>query len=231
MPFSVKTPDFLVENCLNDSKVWFTEHKEEYRKYITEPFAEVVNGLAETMHSIDSELVCDPKKLSRLYRDARYAKGGPIFRDYVWYTFCRPKEDKYVQLGFYFSVSPDGFSYGCGFYNAGSSIMNEYRRLILDGSKAFADALKAYKAQKVFSLYGEMYKRSKFPDESPEKQDWLNRKNAGIACNSNDFALLFGSGLIPKLAEDFRSVAPIYKFFLAAEENSQRSLRNQTPKG
>lgn len=221
MPFSARSLDFLVENSLNDSKAWFNEHKEEYKKYITEPFAEVVNGLAETMRDIDGKLVCDPRRISRLYRDARYSKGKSIFRDYVWYTFCRPREDRYVQLGFYFSISPDGFDYGCGFYHADSGITEEYRKLILDGDKAFEKALKAYKAQEVFKLYGDIYKRVKYPEASPEKQEWLNRKAIGVSCTSKDFGLLFGDRLIPTLAGDFKSIAPVYELFLLAEEKAR----------
>ncbi len=213
MPFSAESLDFLFENCLNDSKTWFNEHKEDYKKYVTEPFAEVVNGLTETMKSIDDKIVCDPKKLSRIYRDARYSRGKSIFRDYVWYTFSRPREERSPQMGFYFSISPNGFDYGCGFYCADGGIMDEYRRLILNGDKAFVKALKAYRSQDVFSLYGDMYKRSKFPEESPEKQDWLNRKNIGVSCESKDFGLLFGDGLISKLAVDFKSIAPLYEFY------------------
>lgn len=213
MSFSAKSLDFLFENRLNDSRTWFNEHKEDYKKYVMEPFAEVVNGLTETMNSIDGKIVCDPKKLSRIYRDARYSRGKSIFRDYVWYTFSRPREERSPQMGFYFSISPDGFDYGCGFYHADGDAMDEYRRLILRGDKAFVKAHKAYRSQEVFSLYGDLYKRNKFPEESPEKQDWLNRKNIGVSCESKDFGLLFGDGLVSKLAEDFKSIAPLYEFY------------------
>lgn len=214
MPFSAKSLDFIFENYMNDSKSWFNDHKEDYKKYVTEPFAELVNGLTGTMLEIDGRIVCDPKKISRLYRDARYSRGKSIFRDYVWYTFARPREENGSQMGFYFSISPDGFDFGCGFYSASSEVMESYRRLILDGSKGFKKALKAYRGQDVFTLYGDLYKRNKYPEESPEKQDWLNRKNIGLSCESKDFGLLFSNGLTEKLAADFKSIAPVYDFFL-----------------
>lgn len=220
MPFSAKSLDFIFENYMNDSKAWFTEHKEDYKKYVTEPFAEVINGLTETMLEIDGELLCDPKKISRLYRDARYAKGKSIFRDYVWYTFGRPRAEGGAMLGFYFSISPNGFDYGCGFYSASSSVMENYRRLILENDKSFRKALEAYKSQNVFTLYGDLYKRNRYPEESEEKQDWLNRKNIGLSCESKDFELLFGDKLIKKLADDFKSIAPVYHFYLETEKTS-----------
>lgn len=219
MSFSAKSLDFIFENYMNDSKAWFNDHKEDYKKYVTEPFAEVVNGLTETMLEIDSSLICDPKKLSRLYRDARYAKGKSIFRDYVWYTFSRPRDESGAQLGFYFSISPNGFDYGCGFYSASSAAMENYRRLILEGDKSFKAALEAYRAQNVFTLYGDLYKRNRYPEESPEKQDWLNRKNIGLSCESKDFDMLFSDKLIGKLAADFNVITPVYHFYLEADKS------------
>lgn len=218
MPFSAKSLDFLFENAMNDSKVWYNDHKEDYRKYVAEPFSEYVNDLTETMLEIDDEFVCNPKKISRLYRDARYAKGKSIFRDYVWYSFCRPYDGHKCLPEFYFSISPRGFDYGCGYYSAGSDTMESIRKLILNDDKSFKSALSAYKNQDVFELYGELYKRNHYPNESADKQNWLNRRSMGLSCESKDFDLLFSDRLAEKIAGDFKAIAPVYRFFMYAEE-------------
>lgn len=217
MAFSAKSLDFLFENMLNDSKLWFTEHKEDYRLYVTKPFEELVTALTDTMLEIDSEFVCNPKKISRLYRDARYAKGKSIFRDYVWYSFCRPYDGHKCLPEFYFSISPRGYSYGCGYYSAGTETMETVRSLILSGDKSFKAALAAYKKQDIFELYGDMYKRDRYPNESEENRNWLNRKNMGLSCDSDDFDTLFSDALADKIAADFKAIAPIYRFFLHAQ--------------
>lgn len=214
MPFSAESLDFLFENMMNDSKEWFSEHKEVYREKLLKPFSELIADLTDTMLKIDGELICDPKKISRIYRDARYARGKSIFRDNLWYTFTRDRE-AYDLAGFYFSVSPKEFSYGCGFYRAGAETMERLRGLILSEDKLFRRALKAYREQEVFTLYGDSYKRSRYPEETAEKQDWLNRKVLGVNCDSKDFGLLFSGGLAEKIAADFTAIAPIYKFFMA----------------
>ncbi len=216
MPFSAQSLDFLFENMLNDSKVWYNEHKEDYKKLIVEPFAEFISEMTGTMLEIDERFICDPKKLSRLYRDARYSRGKSIFRDYVWYSFRQPKGERPLPE-FYFSISPNGFDYGCGLYCADTSTLESMRRLILEDDKSFKEALKAYKSQDVFALYGDLYKRSRYPEESADKQDWLNRKNMGVSCESKDFKLLFSDRLAGKIASDFKAIAPIYRFYLKAE--------------
>ena len=218
MLFSAKSLDFLFENTLNDSKVWFNEHKEDYKQNVVIPFAKLVTDLTDTMLEIYDGFICDPKRISRLYRDARYSKGKSIFRDYVWYSFSRSRE-AYDFPGYYFSISPKGFDYGCGYYSASTDTMNIIRSLILINDKTAKAALKAYKEQDVFELYGEMYKRDRYPDESPERKNWLNRRQIGLSCESKDFDLLFSDRLAEKIAADFKKIAPIYKLFITATEN------------
>ena len=97
MPFSEKTLEFIFENHANDSKEWFKAHKDDFEQYVKEPFREFVSALTPTMLKIDDEFICDPKRLSRIYRDARYSKGKSIFRDYMWYSFGRKKESMIKQ--------------------------------------------------------------------------------------------------------------------------------------
>ena len=56
----------------------------------TEPLGELVTELAPIMAKIDKMIICDPKRISRIYRDARYAKDS-VFRDEVWYPRTSPR--------------------------------------------------------------------------------------------------------------------------------------------
>ena len=53
MPFSPQTIDFLTMNRLNDSKTWFNEHKDDYRRFVAEPFREFTEKLLPEMQKID----------------------------------------------------------------------------------------------------------------------------------------------------------------------------------
>lgn len=218
MPFSPKTLDFLFENRLNDSRSWFNEHREEYNSYVAKPFKEFTEALTPAMKSID-ELI-SYVKISRIYRDARYAAGKSVFRENMWCTFSRGK-DLYKSLpAFYFDISEKGFEYGCGFYVASAETMNNMRSLILNDSPFFAAALEAFDSQDIFELYGDMYKREKYPDESEEKRNWLNRKTIGLFTLSKDWDMLFSDRLSEKIAADFAGIAPVYDLFMKAEELS-----------
>ena len=138
----------------------------------------------------------------------------------MWCTFSRT-HDLYKSLpSFYFEISGNGFDYGCGYYIAATESMNDLRSLILNDSPYFTAALEAFEAQSTFDLYGDMYKRDRYPAESDTKKNWLNRKTIGISARSKDWELLFSDRLADKIAADFESVAPIYDLFLKAEEFS-----------
>ncbi len=218
MPFSPSTLDFLFENRLNDSKSWFNEHRDDYNNYVTKPFKEFTETLTPAMQNIDS--LISHVRVSRIYRDARYARGKSIFRENMWCTFSRT-HDLYKSLpSFYFEISGNGFDYGCGYYIAATESMNDLRSLILNDSPYFTAALEAFEAQSTFDLYGDMYKRDRYPAESDAKKNWLNRKTIGISARSKDWELLFSDRLADKIAADFESIAPIYDLFLKAEESS-----------
>lgn len=216
MPFSQRSVDFLFENRLHDSRDWFNEHKEDYRIYVTEPMKELILELAPTILKIDPLIEINPARISRLYRDMRLHPDS-IFRDHIWYTFSRTREQYHALPGFYFSIGAAGISYGCGYYCASAGSMNALRTLMLAGDDSFKQAFLAVEKQKTFSLYGDMYKRSKFPDQPEELRRWLDRKGIGLSCDTNDPGVMFSEKLAKKVASDLRRIAPFYDFCMKAE--------------
>lgn len=217
MPFSKKTTDFLFENRVNDSKEWYNEHREEYKQYVQEPFAELITELQPTLNKIDAQIICNPKRISRLYRDARFSAGKSVFRENVWCVLGRHREVYEDLPCFYIDISPNGLEYGCGYYKAPAGSMDIIREMILSGDSAFKAALEAYEAEDYIELYGELYKRNRYPERSAAECNWLNRRTMGVSVHSTDEKLIFGGRLGKRLAEDFMKIAPIYDFFMKAE--------------
>lgn len=218
MQFTQQTIDFIFENRLHDSREWFNAHKQDYRTLVLEPLGEFVNELAATMAKIDKLIICDPKRISRIYRDARYAHDS-VFRDVLWYTFARERPNAYVgHPGFYFAIGVNGIDYGCGFYSADSAVKEAIRSMIINDDEAYIAACAAVSGQRTFKMYGELYKKNHYPDQPPEKCDWLNRKEYGVSFNTNDPNVMFSDRLVQKVARDFRKIAPLYDFCVKAQE-------------
>ena len=216
MPFSQQSIDFLFENRLHDSKSWFTEHKADYESLVKQPMAQLVLDLAPTMIKIDKYIICDPKKISRIYRDARMHPDS-IFRDHIWYSFGRPRDARNPAPEFYFSIGAGGMSFGCGYYCARPAVMQAVRKLILSDDDSFKAAFLAVKKQKSFQLFGEPYKRNRYPDQPPEKCEWLNRRGLGLSGELTDPEIMFTDKLAKHIAREFKKIAPVYDLYMKAE--------------
>ncbi len=224
MPFSKETLDFLYENKLHDSRSWFAEHKKEYQTLVIQPMKELVTALTPAVLALDEKFIVEPRvdrTISRIWRDTRYTHDPSLYRDRMWIAFHRPGEVKGGGYpGVYFELGQYGFSYGSGFYSTSTAFMQALRELVLSGGPGFLAAEKAYRKQKVFVMEGETYKRPHFPDQTPEKRDWLERRELSFNALSKDFSLLFSDKLADKLTADFKLLAPVHRFLMEAADRT-----------
>ena len=222
MPFSPKTLNFLAENRMRNDREWFHAHKKEYETYVLAPFLELAEKLGPVMKEIDPLLNVHPKKcISRVYRDTRFSKDKSLYRDVMWCSYTRDKEECTCPPGFYLELSPNGIAYGCGYYKAPAAIMQALRELVLQNDEAFLKADKVLCSQNIFQLEGELYKRPHFKGHPEEKRNWLERRNIDVNVDSADFALLYSNHLSQVLADAFQTLKPVYYFILKAEEKAR----------
>lgn len=217
MPFTKNTLDYLLENRLRDSRIWFIENKSQFNKCVVTPLAELVTSLTDTMLNIDDKFIFEPKIgkcISRIYRDTRFSRDKSLYRDVMWIVFTRNKNLYQGMPGFFFEISPNGFRYGCGYYRADRSTMENIRSLILENDKDFEKAINTYEKQDVFEIEGEKYKKSKYSNQPERLKNWLDRKNIVFVHNSTDFSKLFSISLANEIADGFKSISSIYKFLI-----------------
>lgn len=221
MHFTPKTLDFLFENHINDSKLWFDEHKNEYTKYVFEPMRDLAEKLGPHMLKIDSKLTIEPRvdrTISRIRRDTRFSHDKSLYRANMWLIFKRGKMYGTEVPGLYVDFSGEGFSYGCGFYYASTGYMSTFRNMILDKDKFFLKIKKAFDNQNTYVLDGDLYKRPHYPEQPKDLQNWLDRRGISFNAHSKDFDLLFSDKLADKLIADFELLAPMYQFLLYVAE-------------
>lgn len=230
MGFSNETLDFLAENRIVNSRDWFQEHKSRYRALVEAPMLALSEALAPTMEAIDPSMTLAPKRtLSRIWKDMRYNRDGTLFRDVMWLLFRRGKGMEYP--AFFFEFSPRGFRYGVSCHAGPGSVMNCIRHWVRSDDQRYRDAQAALDALPMFSLEGERYKRSRFPDEPEEKREWLERKHLLVIHRSCAMDQLFREDLSQELTRAFESLAPVYRLFLSAHLQSLPPMpgKEQTP--
>ncbi|MDP4094350.1 MAG: DUF2461 domain-containing protein, partial [Bacillota bacterium] len=131
--FMAEAPKFLFENKMNNSKEWYDSHKDIYKKYVYNPFVELIQELSPVISEIDSRIITVPSKLiSRVRRDTRFSKDKSLYRDNVWLAFLRDKSQMSVSPCFWFEINQKGSSYGVGYYGAETSSMAKMRALIIN---------------------------------------------------------------------------------------------------
>ncbi|MGE5613115.1 MAG: DUF2461 domain-containing protein [Bacillota bacterium] len=220
--FTKEALRFLFENRAINSKDWFDSHKGEYRKYVYEPFVELVRELAPVMTEIDGKFITVPSRLiSRVRRDTRFTKDKSLYRDNAWLVFLRDKSKMSSSSCYWFELNQEGTSHGVGYYSAMPETMAQMRKLITSGHPSFKKALECYESQDKFCIGGEKYKKSKFAGWPDNIKSWLDRKNVYFECAVKGYSLAFSKDLPDILKEDFRMLKPIYEFFRAAESAQQ----------
>lgn len=222
MPISKQTLDFLAENRFTNSREWFHEHKPQYEEYVMAPLRELVCKLEPAMKKIDPLIVTEPKvgkTISRIYRDTRFSHDKSLYRETMWIVFARGKGAFNTMPAFVMEFSPQGFRYGAGYYGAPPKTMETVRRMILDEDKMFMKAFHAMEKQDAFTLIGDCYKRSKFPDAPAKLRNWLDRKNLDWMNNSTDANILFSKDFDKTLSEGFTLLKPFYDFLCYVEEH------------
>ncbi len=219
--FTSESLKFLFENKFNNNKDWYESHKSIYKQYVYNPFVQLITELAPSMIEIDSHILTVPSKLiSRVRRDTRFTKDKSLYRDNAWLVFLRDKSQMSTAPCFWFEISQRGSSYGVGYYGASTSSMTNMREMIINNHPSFLSALKCYESQETFVIGGEMYKRSKFPNQPDNLRTWLDRKNIYFESVQNDFELAFSKELLVVLKRGFKELKPIYDFLCMVESHN-----------
>ena len=216
MTFTPESLDFLFENRLQNSREWFGAHRAVYQERVVRPMRELFAALSPHMLTIDPEFMTDPiRAVSRVHRDVRRNRDGMLYRDEMWFLFVRLREEHDLP-GFYFSLSPQGFWCGCGYYQAPAAVMACMREMILSGDPLFDEVLALYRTGR-YQLEGEKFKRDRYPQADAERADFLNRRGISMSLESHDFSLLFSEGLADYLTERFDELVPFYRMMNRAE--------------
>ncbi len=114
--------------------------------------------------------------------------------------------------GLYFELSPDGFSYGCGFYKAVPGFMDTVREMILQKDPLFLSALAAFEGQSLFCLHGERFKRPRFAEQPENLREWLNRRNLTFTAQSAELSSFFPGSCLKRCARAMNSWRPSMPF-------------------
>ena len=216
--FTQEGLNFLQDAWINNSRVWFEEHRSIYDNDLIKPFRLLVEQLTPTMLKIDEWFETRPaigKTISRIHRDTRFSKDKSLYRSRLWLTFKRPNRDWKEAPAYFFEIGPDSYRYGLGYYCASKPTMDIFREEILNDPSRFLAVINCVK--KPFELVGEMYKRPLIKDQDEKLSTWYNRKNIAVMVTNNHIEDVLNGDLPNKLAKGFKQLLPLYDYLMRVE--------------
>ena len=209
--YTSETLDFMWGIRFNNDRAWFQAHKEEYLQHLYQPTLE----LGREVHSRFTEKF--PKlglnlHVCRIYRDARRLHGQGPYKDHLWLTL-RTENDVWSQQPVYwFEITPEGWSYGVGFWNAGAQMFVAMRRDMDQDPRRAEKLVRRLSKDGRFAVQGKDYARKK-GESTPLLAEWYNKKDLSVGRYCPADEALFSPGLADTLADGYSFLEPVYRYF------------------
>ena len=214
--FSKTLPDFWFDLHFNNNVENEDGLKDKYKKFITNPLADLYEALVPTVLSVSENTELSPARcISSTYTDRRFSRNVP-FKEYMYLRF-KLKGKKTDIPGLYFDMGAEYYSYGLRVYKqtaSGLSVMRERLSHYEEAVSAVLDALLA----NGYEIIGEDYKKDHFPDmKECSLKMLLNKKSFYIGKEISVNASVYKEDLADEIAECFQQMQDIFRI-LADEQ-------------
>ena len=210
----------LSQNKFEDSKEFYEAHKARLKALVFTPMTQIVEDLAEDFAKLDPRMNLLPGRIiSRARRDTRFTKEKHLYRDNVWITFTRPKEDPMIWPCMWFEIKPEEGEWNAGvcIYAAEPAYMQLVRaRIEKDAAGFLAAADEAISAGA--EMQPESFKKERYPDAPVSLKPYLNAKSFIFMHTSKDIELLAGPALVEELRRLYGAYGAMYRWLQRAAE-------------
>lgn len=210
--YTDETFEFFMAIGFNNNTDFFHSNHDWYLRAVREPSLALAEALAPTVEQIDDALERRPNRVvSRINRDIRFSNDKSPYRDYLWLSFRRPKEDRLTSLGMYCDISCSGSNYGMGYYQGYKPLMNALRRrILLEPERILELWLPIYDE---FTLYADIYRRMPIPEEVPEPLRALYpAKSFYFEKSIRDFNLIKSPALADEIIGGYKRLGPLFRY-------------------
>ena len=209
--FTEETVDFMWGIRFNNNRDWFLAHKEQYLTAFHEPMTELMREAWAYLDKRrpDAGLRC---KVTRIYRDARRLFGRGPYKDHLWFTVERPREEWTGHPAFWFELGPDGWNCGLGYWMPKPVTMAKLRARITREPEPMEKLTRRLNRNREFSLDAEEYRRPKGTAPSKVLEPWFRAKSFSICHEDGLTEELYRRDLAEHILKDFRFLLPYFDY-------------------
>lgn len=211
--FTDETVDFMWGIRFNNERTWFEAHKETYVKEFYEP----MKALGDEMYDFlrekrpEYDLI---RKVTRIYRDARRLHGRGPYKESLWFSIEQPAEAWTDKPSFWFELTPDGWSYGMGYWVSKPVTMAKLRNRIDRDPTTMEALMRKLNRQTEFTLDTVDYKKLRSPAPSAILEPWYRAKYFSIGHADKLTDELFSREIVDRLKQGYEFLLPFYDYFI-----------------
>ncbi len=209
--FFPQTHEFLLSLAFNNERSWFTAHKEEFEKYVKEPFGEFGRELLGRVEDAYPEKQWR-LRVTRIYRDARRLFGRGPYKDHLWLTVSEDGMDDVAAPAFWFAIEPVSYGYGMGIYSPTAAHKERYREMIDANPFELERLAESFGRQDVFTLSGDSYAKKKGSYAEP-LSTWYNLKSFSLECRKDYGPDAYSPAIVDEVARGYGELMPYYEYF------------------
>ena len=122
--FPPEALSFLSDLKANNTKDWFAENKATYEEQVKEPGKQFADAMALALRELTG---CDHgSKVFRIHRDVRFSKDKTPYNAHLHIAFM-PQGQLGQPPMWFFGLSPDKLSLGCGVFQYDKNALLEFR--------------------------------------------------------------------------------------------------------
>ena len=210
--FTDETVDFMWGIRFNNERSWFEAHKEVYLASFYQPMV----ALADEMYDfLQAKRPKDGlmRKVTRIYRDARRLHGRGPYKDHLWFSVEQPTDGWTGKPTFFFELTPDGWSYGLGYWMPRPVTMAKLRSRIDREPEPLEKLTRKLGRQKEFTLDAREYRRQRSQPPTDLLAPWYRMKSFTLIHEESLTDELFSRDVVERLQKGYTFLLPYYDYF------------------
>ena len=226
--FPEETVRFFLGLRFHNDAAYFEAHRNEYEKYVREPFYAFIDAMAPAVKQIADDMELRPARcLARIRRDTRFTKDKSPYRDHMWLLFRRSGEERENATMYWFELAPERVEWGLGFWGNNRPVMEALRKRIREKPEEVADVFaQAHVPQPGLDIYGERYQRMAVPLGLPETlAEIYPLKELYIKRTQVPLRVAYSPEVVERCSEDILRLKPLYQLMRKAADEGMAALQ------
>ena len=211
--FSPKTHQFFAQLKKNNTRPWFTAHKQDYLDHVLHPARAFVQDIGPSLGRAFPGIVADPTaSIFRIYKDTRFSRDKSPYKTHLGIFFWQGPGKKMERPGFYFELDDAGLRLYYGCYQFAPNLLKAYRDAVADEPRG-RGLLRIQRslARSGITVGGQHYKR--IPSGysvAPALENLIKHNTLYTEQDCGKPRELFSPRLIPYCLRQWQRCRPVY---------------------